>query len=253
MYGVTVDSIAGVSAIVDSLRLLPRKATTRIVFDEFVPATDYAAAARQIAGVSFVMGELLDSFYVKQYSVAEYVARTDEYLATLGSSVDIWEVGNEINGEWLGDTPSVVQKVTGAYDRVEAAGKPTALTLYYNEGCWENRSNEMFAWTEANIPQRMKDNLDYVFVSYYEDDCNGRQPDWTAVFQRLAAMFPSSKLGIGECGTTKTASKAAYIDRYYRMNVPVDRFIGGHFWWYFKQDMVPSTKPLWATLAAAME
>jgi hypothetical protein len=155
MYGVTVDAVDHLSNIVDSLKRLPHKPTTRIVFDEYVPATDYTNAATQIQSVSYVMGELLDSFYVKQYSTAAYLARTDEYLSTLGNKVDIWEVGNEINGEWLGDTPTVVAKMTGAYDKVKAAGKTTELTPYYNAGCWEKSDHEMFTWAQANIPQRM--------------------------------------------------------------------------------------------------
>jgi hypothetical protein len=253
VYGVTVDDVSNLSAITTSLGRLAHKPTTRIVFDEFVPASDYVNAVNQISTVSFTMGELLDSFYVKQYSVDAYLKRTDEYLAALGSKVDIWEVGNEINGEWLGDTPSVVAKVTGAYDKVKAAGKTTGLTLYYNQGCWERSSNEMFAWTQANIPDRMKQGLDYVLVSYYEDDCNGLQPDWNAVFTRLAAMFPNSKLGMGECGTDVASKKAEYVQRYYTMKVNAPRYIGGNFWWYFRQDMVPYTSPLWSVLNQSIQ
>jgi hypothetical protein len=253
VHGVTVDSVDNLSAIVESLKRLPHKPTTRIVFDENVPATSYTKAATQIQGVSYVMGELLDSFYVKTYSTSAYLARTDEYLSTLGDKVDIWEVGNEINGEWLGDTATVAAKMTGAYDKVKAAGKTTGLTLYYNAGCYEKADHEMFTWAQANVPQRMKDGLDYVLVSYYEDDCNGRQPDWQSVFTKLGQMFPNSKLGIGECGTSKAASKAAYITRYYGMNVTAPRYVGGYFWWYFKQDGVPYTSKLFPTFVQAMQ
>ena len=166
VWGVTVDSVSNLSAITESLRRLPHKPTTRIVFDEQVPATDYVAAATDIGAVSYVMGELLDSFYVNTYTTPQYLARADEYLQTLGSKVDIWEIGNEINGEWLGDTATVVAKMTGAYDKTVAAGKKTALTLYYNQNCWEKADHEMFAWTAANVPDRMKAGLDYVLISY---------------------------------------------------------------------------------------
>lgn len=143
--------------------------------------------------------------------------------------------------------------MSGAYDLVKADGGKTAITLYLNEGCWERPQNEMFAWAAANIPQYIKDGVDYVFVSYYEDDCNGRQPNWQAVFERLGAMFPNSLLGVGECGTTKRARKEEYLRRYYTMRINHPRYVGGHFWWYFNQDMVPSTtKPLWHTLDELM-
>lgn len=208
------------------------------------------------------MGELLDSYYVLEYTPAEYDARAAEYLAALADVVDIWEVGNEINGEWLCDpdagdctpegTAEVVAKMQAAYTRVKALGEPAALTLYYNEDCWSAPEHEMFTWAAANIPTEMKAGLDYVLVSYYEDDCNGLQPDWPAVFAGLRALFPDARLGIGECGTTDPAQKAAYVERYYGMTIADPGFVGGWFWWYFRQDMVPKTAPLWSVLDAAL-
>jgi hypothetical protein len=194
------------------------------------------------------MGELLDSFYMPNVTIAAYRARAREYVSTLGPLVSIWEVGNEVNGEWLGTTPDVVAKITAAHAEVKAVGGKTALTLYYNDGCWARRENEMFAWVDANLPASLREDLDYVWVSFYEDDCNGIQPDWTTVFRRLGDRFPRSALGFGECGTANAALKPAYLQRYYGMQVDAPRFVGGYFWWYFSEDMVPATRPLWTTL-----
>lgn len=253
MYGVTLDSVANLDEVVKSLKNLRRKATVRIVFDENVPASYYKNAATQIHAVSDVMGQILDSYYVKSVTVSAYSARASEYLNTLGDNVDIWEIGNEINGEWLGDTPTVVAKMNSAYSLVKAKGYKTALTLYYNEKCWTKSSNEVFTWAQMNISDSMKKGLDYVFVSYYEDDCNGLQPDWPQVFKKLAVMFPNSKIGFGEIGTNNADKKTEYINRYYNMQINHPNFIGGYFWWYFIQDMVPMTKPLWGTLNEALK
>ena len=247
----TVDDVSSLPSITEALSKLSRTPTTRIVFDEYQPASSYRAAAVAINKVSYVMGEILDSFYLPTETVQGYLNRTNEYLSTLGDVVDIWEIGNEINGEWLGTNADVVAKMTGAYDIVKGQGRTTALTLYYNQDCWSKRSNEMFTWADANIPARMKQGLDYVLVSYYEEDCNNLKPDWNAVFTKLSTMFPNSKIGFGEVGTTKT-DKAAYLQRYYALKPPVPNYVGGYFWWYFKQDMVPSTKPLWSTLNQAI-
>lgn len=262
LYGVTIDAIDPLPDIVDALATLHHRPTTRVVFDEFVPASDYSDAVVAIAEVSDVMGELVDSFYVAQYSEEEYAARAAEYLDTLGDAVAIWEVGNEINGEWVcaedaesctpEQTAAVVAKMQSAYELVVQRGGTTALTLYYNEDCWSSPDNEMFTWAEANIPPAMRDGLDYVLVSYYEDDCNDLQPDWPAVFAELAAMFPSAQLGIGECGTLDDTAKAEYVTRYYGMQIDEPRFVGGWFWWYFRQDMVPRTMPLWTVLDDAL-
>lgn len=252
MIGVTTDSIGNVSAIVSSLKSIGKTPTTRVVFDEFVAASYYTTAVKQIRDVSYVMGELLDSYYVNQYSVQAYLDRTREYTSALGADVDIWEVGNEINGEWLGTTPDVVAKMTGAYDIVKSQGKTAELTLYYNKDCWANPSNEMFAWAQKNVPDRMKQGLDYVLVSFYEDDCNGIKPDWPQVFDQLHGMFPNAKIGFGETGTTNTAKKSEYITRYYSKQINIPNYVGGYFWWYFRQDMVPNTQPLLRTLNSAI-
>lgn len=250
LYGVTTDNGYDGAGVAASVGALSKKVVTRIVYDEGVAASDYLNGTRQISQASYVMGELLDSFYVKTYSTAAYLARMREYLQVLGSHVDIWEVGNEINGEWLGNTSEVIAKVSGAFDVAKAAGAVTTVTLYYNKDCWANPANEMFRWTEANLPERMKNGLEYVLVSYYEDDCNGLRPDWPAVFSRLATIFPNSRLGIGEMGTTKSGAKQDHLTRYYNLSlpgvIPQPRFIGGYFYWYYHQDMVPATKSLWA-------
>ncbi len=252
IYGVTIDSVEKLPEIIKSLKSLKIKPTTRIVFDEKIAASHYANAAEQIHKVSYIMGELLDSFYAKNISAADYSSRTKEYLNVLGSNVDIWEIGNEINGEWLGETSQVVAKMNAAYSIVKAQQKTTALTLYYNDGCWAKKPNEMFTWAQANISEAMKQGLDYVFISYYEDDCNDLQPNWPEVFERLGTMFPNSKIGFGEVGTKHLERKKAYIKRYYNMKISHPRFVGGYFWWYFSQDMVPSNKPLLKMLNTAI-
>lgn len=253
MAGVTVTDPWRTSAVVASLAALPRKATARIVFDEFVAASEYGDIPARIHAVANTMGEILDSAYVAQYSVAEYKARTQEYIDRFGKDVDIWEIGNEVNGEWLGDQSAVVQKITGAYDLVKRAGGRTALTLYYNKTCYDRAGNEMFAWTSRNIPAAIKNGVDYVLVSYYEDDCPGPLPNWQSVFAQLGEVFPNAKLGIGECGTTRKKYKADYIRRYYLMAIDHPRYVGGHFWWYFNEDMVPRGTTLWNLLAQVLQ
>ncbi len=250
VYGVTMDAIVPIDAIVDSLSALSRKPTTRIVFDEFVPAVDYSEAVRRIGEYSFVMGELLDSYYLRQYSLAQYEARAREYFNLLGHRVHIWEIGNEINGDWLG--ANAIKKAEAAFKVVEAGGGKTALTLYYNQDC-EDANGPMMDWVKAKVPANMRQGLDWVTVSYYEDDCEGRivpLSEWTAVFQELHTLFPNATLLMGEVGTEHATRKETVMRRYYGdMRLPeVPQFKGGFFWWYGKQDIVPRTKPLWDVL-----
>ena len=229
IHGVTVDDKndirdnAFIAKLLDSLRHLSVKPTVRIVYspgkkDGYFSASSYLDATRQIKSVGYVFGQPVDSFYMRCFTPAEHLARFKDYVTTLGTLVDIWEVGNEINGEWLfGKTKDcspkasvkstsqadVVTKMTEAYDYLKSQGKVTALTLYYNTPCRRPAANEMFTWADANVPTRMKNGLDYLLVSYYEVDCNGYKPDWQRVISQLAAMFPNSKLGISEFGLVR--------------------------------------------------
>ncbi len=253
LYGVTIDGINNLSSIITALSSHSKKMTTRIVFDEFVPASNYVNAVNQIHNVSFIMGEILDSYYMNQYTVQAFTDRVNEYYNALTDKVDIWEIGNEINGEWLGNTPDVVAKMTSAYNIIKSHNAKTELTLYYNWNCWENSANEMFRWVNTNIPADMKAGLDYVLVSYYEDDCNNYQPNWQKMMDSLHVIFPNSKIGVGECGTSVASKKAVYLQRYYTMNVTTPNFVRGCFWWYYRQDCVPKTNALWTTLENAIK
>lgn len=253
MFGVTIDNPWVQQAeITDALSSHAMKPTVRIVFDEWVAASEYTDSVANIKSAGFVMGEILDSFYVKDYTVQQYIDRTEEYLDEFEGSVDIWEIGNEVNGDWLGTTADVVAKIEGAYAAVKARGLTTALNLYYNKSCFYDKpEHEMFTWVNANVSEEMKSGLDYVFFSYYEDDCENvvhTQAEWQQVFDALHTIFPNSKLGFGEVGTTINENKAEYMHRYYELDIQGDYFVGGYFWWYYKQDCVPKTTDLWSTL-----
>ncbi len=254
LYGVTIDDIEGIDVQVTALNALSQRPIARVVFDRIGPAY-YAPALAKIYPVAWTMGEIVDSSDMRKYSLEQYMNRTANYLDKVGNLVDVWEIGNEVNGEWLGNTADVVAKISGAYRYMKERGRVTALTLYYNEDCYSRRANEMFTWTQKNIPADMKAGLDYVLVSFFPGDCNDIKPDWVQVFSRLVAMFPNSKVGFGETGISHGGTfeqKAALVREFYGMPAPSANYVGGYFWWYFTEDMVPMTRPLWSVLNTAI-
>lgn len=261
LYGVTVDDISNITNIVDSSRNLSHMPTTRIVFDEGVAASNYVTAVNQIQSVSYIMGELLDSEGLANSSVQQYHDRTASYLSTLGDKVDIWEIGNEVNGNWTGPYASVGSKIYDAYSQVKTAGKRSALTLWYDEGCGNGPSElDPIAFSQQYVPADMRNGLDYVFVSYYETQCSNIRPSestLTAFFTELHTLYPNAKLGFGEIGFpnkvgTNTTAAISMINYYYGLHITVPNYVGGYFWWYYYEDMLPyTTKPLWQTLTNA--
>jgi hypothetical protein len=260
LYGTTVDDVSNVTSTVAGMQNLPQTPTTRLYFDVSEPASYYTAAINALRPVSYIMGELLDSSDETSISTSAYNTRVNSYLAAFGSKVDLWEIGNEVNGNWTGSYPTVSAKLTEAYNDVSAAGKSSALTLYYNVGCGDGSSElSPLAFSSKYVPASVRDGLSYVLLSYYQDDCNGIRPSaatWTAYFQQLHALYPNAKLGFGEVGLnnpvkSKTLTSAeSMVSYYYGLSLNLPYYAGGYFWWYFKEDCLPYTsKPLWTSLA----
>lgn len=256
-YGVTVDDVTNLTQIVASLARLPVRPFVRIPFDPGVSPAAYQQAINAIAKVASIMAEPVDSSEVTGYTTRQYVARFRTYYRAFHARVKLWEIGNEVNGDWLGPASTVSRDIEGAYTTIHQAGGQTELTLSYEPDCAGDASHDMWTWASSNIPAQLKQGLDYVLVSYYEEDCNGYRPvaaEWARVFNRLHAMFPRAKLGFGEVGTRpadSVAGKRAALDSYYRLRIPVPGYIGGYFWWYYAEDMVPyEHNVLWRALSS---
>ncbi len=262
LYGVTVDSVANLSAIVAGSETLRNMPITRVYFNVKEPASYYAATVRGLHPVSYVMGELLDSSDSRRIATASYHKHVQSYVATLASSVDVWEIGNEVNGNWTGRYSKVEAKLTDAYDDVTSAGGRSALTLYYNVGCGDGpKELDPIAFSQRYVPNPVRQGLDYVLLSYYEGDCNGIRPTaatWTAYFTRLHALYPHALVGFGEVGmdrpaTVATLATAESIMRsYYGLDINLPYYVGGYFWWYYDEDCLPlATSSLGSALQAA--
>jgi hypothetical protein len=277
LYGITLDNDSGIGAAdlgnqVQSLQTLvtsPKLPTARVVFDLAATPTDYARAINALQPVSYLMGEVLDSSDIAKVTTQQYIDRTSQYLAAFGSKVDLWEIGNEVNGNWTGDYSEVSAKISGSFDAVKAAGKRTGLTLWYNPGCAGNTAElDPIAFTQQYVPQRLQSGLDYVTISYYETQCNNYRPTATTLtsfFTQLHALYPNARLGFGEVGlpayvSSSNLAKAQSIAAYYyglssssaTQHISLPYYVGGYFWWGFAEDGVPPGKAMWQTINAAM-
>ena len=267
LYGVTIDKIAKTPRIVEALGALPERPTTRVYLEPHRDASYYASALAQIHTAGGVMGELLDSSDEKSLSADAYQSHVTEYLGALRRSVDIWEVGNEVNGNWTGPYETVSAKLTEAYRDVAGAGGQSALTLYENsfgpEHCGDGESEPTpVQFTERWVPADVATGLDYVLLSYYPTQCGGRMPgdgEVAAELQRLHALYPNAKLGFGEVGLPRPASKrklgeARAIMRWaYSLDPGPAYYVGGYFWWYGWQDALKPKARLGGELGEAFE
>jgi hypothetical protein len=282
LCGVTVDSVDNLSGILASIAALPVKPTVRVVFDQGQPASAYTSAVAAIHEVAFVMGELLDSDYEggadgnPPTTTAQYSTLTSSYLATLGRNVDIWEIGNEVNGNWTeigtetgwdGSYSLVIAKLAEAYNLVSAAGYQTALTLYANYGGEDGASELSPEAFSAQVPAYIRNGLDYVLLSYYEEDNGFLRPtaaQWGAHFAALRALYPNAWQGFGEIGTDTavadggSAPNAESICTYYYGLAPtvggtlLPYYCGGYFYWNWWEDCIPHTSTMFPFVANGM-
>lgn len=267
LYGVTLDRVSRLTNLLANLKRLPHRPTVRVYFDVHKPASHYASAVTRIAKHAEVMGELLDSSEERAITVAGVRARTRSYLRELGRHVAIWEVGNEVNGNWTGRPATVSKKFVAAFDSVKAHNGRTALTLYANDfgpnHCGDGKAElTPLEFARRWIPRHVRDALDYVLLSYYPTQCADREPTSGAVakhLKRLHAVFPNSALGFGEVGlphpaTSSMRAQAAQLMRWaYSLHPRLAYYVGGYFWWYAAQDALGPGAPLKATLRAAFK
>lgn len=233
--GITLPDPWSTGPIVAALKALPGPVAARVVFDEGMAAKEYREVVKALDPHTLLVGELLDSQFLKACSADCFGKRAAEYFQAL-PEVDVWEVANEINGDqaagksnWVG--ADSWKKVVGALRLAKAAGKKTAVTFYLQPDL------AMFGFIEREIAPADRALIDWALVSYYEKDNGDWLPPWQEVFDRLGALLPGAQLGIGECGDDRSRARAeTAFDRYYRtLEVRHPRYIFGGFWWYQAQ------------------
>lgn len=262
LYGLTIDDswegTKRLADIVQALQRLPARPTVRIVLSKNRSPQSYRGLFKAIHRVADIMAQPVDSSSMQRYRVERYQQRFAESYHHLSQYVTIWEIGNEINGqEWIKEDPRLTAaKVASAYRYIKDKRAAAALVPYYFPPGGSTLS--MKDWLQTYLPDDLRQGVDYVLVSYYDDDNDGYQPNWQQVFAELETLFPQAKLGIGECGTPSEhaplARKLELFRHYYAMPRYTPRYVGGYFWWYWAHDGVPyKDNPLWEETARYMK
>ena len=217
---------------------------TRIYFDPTVSASTYVTPIKTFYPKSYIVGEVADSSDMTNFTISSIGSWTNSLINTLGPCV--WEVGNEINGDWLlnnaNTATATMNKMEAVYDAVTnptnltSRSKLTALTFFYEgepndpNNCIAtgNGGNDMFTWIKTNFQttptietEKIRKGLQYVLISWYPDQCNNIKPGWPPIFEKLASIFPNAYVGFGELGTASPdygqPDEVNLINAYYPM------------------------------------
>jgi hypothetical protein len=262
ILGVTFDDDLANSEDKAAIQGLVHTPTSRVVVDPGVSAGTYKSRMSALSPYTYWMVELVDSSYMAGDSQSTVQSLTNSMVSGIGNTADLWEIGNEVNGNWLSNESNgadVIPKIDYMYNTVAAAGGKTVLTFFYEgepsdpNNCIAtgHGGNDMFTWIATNFTnapttktQAIRTGVNYVGVSWYPDQCPGENPNWGAVFTKLAGIFPNAQVGFTELGTANPENGSAFeqneISTYYPMQAAVGglpaNYFGGYFWWYFAEE-----------------
>lgn len=234
IYGITVDNVQSPDVICAALKALPKRPTVRIVFDPGMDPSDYEFAVTRIGTVADIMASPVDSSWAARIDLEAYTKRFMDYYHTLSHLVDIWEVGNEINGDW--QASDIALRVKNVNGLIKALGGKTHLCFYGADNL-QSFTNDALT-TDTFHPT----DFTSVGISYYEQDNDWKEYNWTGNLNELSTKF-TGDIVISECGVAQKAKKAKLLNHYYgnqwnSLLAQVPRFKGGGYWWYGRNDFM---------------
>jgi hypothetical protein len=249
--GVTMDTIDRYRSSLDlASGLTDPLGWVRIVMDPGTNFSAYAPVVRRahLSGLK-VMGQPIDSYYAKDFPGQDYLRRIQRAVTAL-PAVDAWEIGNEVNGGWLG--PDMGDRVDQVATWLHASHpeKTVVLTLYWQIGTdvpqWST-----FDWIRDELKaSTIRDTDVFLLSTWVEDAPLGLAFD--RVLGALHDALSGSLVGIGELGYWGSGTSRAWwygdqrnttegrrivLDQLYRSSLGYSWSVGGVFWWYFAEDM----------------
>ena len=253
-WGFTLDSVQDAPRTLRSVaELASGDGWVRIVFDREEPPEAYRAAVglAHRLGVR-VVGQILDSSQMKDVGLGAWRDRVARYVAAL-PDVDEWEVGNEVNGSWLGRDVGAKLAYAARHVREHTTAR-TLLTLYWQLGEDEPRSS-MFEWASRNLAPELVGDIDDIGISLYpEDHPMGLALD--RVLTTLHERFPAQRVLISELGYWSAdlghtwwwgsrrdpqGGRVAVAWLYQSAILGYPFSGGGTYWWYFRQEALGPT------------
>jgi hypothetical protein len=180
LFGLTAESVDDLDRLLPALQQIKDKCipTLRVVFQPGESADKYAKKLEKIRGreavptYAYILGLLVDSSSFHKYDDTKMRERAQKYADKLSEYVDIWEAGNEVNGDWVGWKKdhqekksateleqmriSVGRRIKIVYDVISQVYKTKgktprfALNLYFNDDNIDSTKDEKGNYTGHN-------------------------------------------------------------------------------------------------------
>jgi hypothetical protein len=180
-----------------------------------------------------VLGTILDTAqWPKTLTPAAYAERVKNIVLHYKGQVSSWEIGSEINGDWLGGAsqPLSPDQVFAIYTAgVEKAKEvdpdsETMATLYWWEATAPDRAHSLSGWLKRYVPKGFGKNVDMVGLELFPED-NPVGMALERAFDTVADAVPGPKLMLSSFG---------YVEK--------DQLKG--YWWLAPDDVDGGRKDL---------
>jgi hypothetical protein len=209
-----------------------------------------------------ILGGVLDTAqWPRTLTPETYAARTKNLVAHFKGDVDSWEVGSELNGDWLGGAraPLTSEQVFQIYSAGVAAARaadPKAelvATLYWWEETAPDRAHSLSGWLATYVPKGFGKDLGLVGLDVFPED-NPAGLGLERAFDELTSAMPETAVFLSGFGYVEQDALKGYwwltpddVDGarkdlllfYTAGSCAMTRSVCGGFWWQTLDQMLP--------------
>lgn len=228
--------------------------------------TEYDSLVAELRGQDLrVMGTVLETGqWPRAMTPQIYAERTKNLVLHYKNQIRSWEVGSEINGDWLGgvSAPMSPDQVYRIYSAGAAKVKEldesleTVATLYWWDGTAPDAEHSFSGWLKRYSRQGFGKSLDVLSISLQPDD-NPVGMALETIFERAAAEVPAKSLMLGNLGYAEKdklqgywwlrpddadAAREDLLVFSTTASCAMPSSLCGGFWWQTLEQMIPSKK-----------
>ncbi len=247
----------------DWVRLVFRPNSTDFLYSSLRSFNEYDGVIEELAKNKVkVMGCVLDATaWPKTLTPELYAERTKNLVLHFRGKISSWEVGTELNGDWLGGasapfTPEQVYRIYSAGANKVKELDPaleTVATVYAWEETAPDAEHALSTWLPVQVKRGFGRNLDVVGVSIQPED-NPLGMGFERAFDAVGDAMPAQKLMVSSLGYVEKEELKGYwwlapddVDGgrkditilYATASCAMPRSLCGGFWWQTLDQMLP--------------
>lgn len=247
----------------DWVRLVFRPNSTDFLYASLRSFNEYDGVIEELARNKIkVMGCVLDATaWPKTMTPELYAERTKNLVLHYKGKISSWEVGTELNGDWLGGASApfspedIYRTYTAGVNKVKELDPEleTVATLYAWEETAPDREHALSSWLEVQVKRGFGRNLDVVGLSIQPEE-NPLGMSFERVFDATGDALPRQKLMVSSLGYVEKEELKGYwwlapddadgarkdiAILYATASCAMPRSLCGGFWWQTLDQMLP--------------